>query len=56
MRLLAKKNIIYLLLSIFDVNIPLIYSEGREKVLKQLKEEIEKALKGKSFPFITSTY
>jgi hypothetical protein len=38
----------YSLLGIFDVYMPLIYSEGRERVLKRLREEIDKALKGKS--------
>jgi hypothetical protein len=43
----------YSLLSIFDVNMPLIYGEGREKALKRLKEEIDKASKGRSFSFDT---
>ena len=38
----------YSLLGIFDVHMPLIYGEGREKALKRLREEIDKALKGKS--------
>ena len=46
----------YSLLGIFDVNMPLIYGEGKEKALKRLKEEIEKASKGRSFSSITSTY
>ena len=41
----------YSLLSIFDVNMPLIYGEGQEKALKRLREEIDKASKGTlSFP------
>ncbi|KAH6673053.1 hypothetical protein B0J14DRAFT_654782 [Halenospora varia] len=36
----------YSLLGIFDVNMPLIYGEGREKALKRLREEIDKASKG----------
>jgi hypothetical protein len=35
---------------------PLIYGEGREKALKRLREEIDKASKGKSFSRITSSY
>jgi len=38
----------YSLLGIFDVNMPLIYGEGRERALKRLREEIDKALKGRS--------
>ena len=37
----------YSLLGIFDVYIPLIYGEGREKAFKRLREEIDKASKGK---------
>ncbi|KAM3066459.1 hypothetical protein ACMFMG_012044 [Clarireedia jacksonii] len=36
----------YSLLGIFDVNIPLIYSEGKDKALQRLREEIDKASKG----------
>ena len=39
----------YSLLGIFDVNMPLIYSEGKERALQRLREEIDKALKGRSF-------
>jgi hypothetical protein len=46
----------YSLLCIFDVNISLIYGEGREKVLKRLREEVEKASKGRSFTLVTGTY
>ncbi|CZR52934.1 related to calcium-independent phospholipase A2 [Phialocephala subalpina] len=42
----CKEDMAYSLLGIFDVNMPLIYGEGREKALKRLKEEIEKASKG----------
>jgi hypothetical protein len=34
----------YSLLGIFDVSMPLIYGEGREKAFKRLQEEIEKPL------------
>src|ERR1700710_3266763 len=51
----CKEDIVYSLLGIFDVNMPLIYGEGREKALKRLKEEIEKASKGRSLSPITST-
>jgi hypothetical protein len=44
----------YSLLGIFDVSMPLIYGEGREKALRRLREEIDKALKGKLFSSITS--
>ncbi|KAG4431661.1 hypothetical protein IFR05_012864, partial [Cadophora sp. M221] len=36
----------YSLLGIFDVNMPLIYSEGKDKAMQRLREEIEKASKG----------
>jgi hypothetical protein len=36
----------YSLLGIFDVSMLLIYSEGGEKAFKQLREEIDKPLKG----------
>jgi hypothetical protein len=37
----------YSLLGIFDVHMPLIYGEGRDKAFKRLQEEIDKASKGK---------
>jgi hypothetical protein len=46
----------YSLLGIFDVNMPLIYGEGQEKALKRLREEIDKASKGRSFSSATATY
>ncbi|KAH8598606.1 hypothetical protein B0O99DRAFT_567078 [Bisporella sp. PMI_857] len=36
----------YSLLGIFDVNMSLIYSEGRDRALQRLREEIDKASKG----------
>jgi len=36
----------YSLLGIFDIQMPLLYGEGREKALKRLREEINKALNG----------
>jgi hypothetical protein len=41
----------YSLLGIFDVKMPLIYSEGKDKALRRLREEIDKASKGKFFLF-----
>jgi len=46
----------YSLLGIFNVYMPLIYGKGREKALRRLWEEIDKALKGKSFSLITSSH
>ena len=37
----------YSLLGIFDVSIPLIYGEGKEKAYKRLQEEIEKNYRGR---------
>jgi heterokaryon incompatibility protein (HET) len=42
----------YSLLGIFDVYMPLIYGEGRENAFKRLREEIDKASKGRSLPMI----
>jgi hypothetical protein len=36
----------YSLLGIFDINMPLIYSEGKDKATKRLQEEIDKASRG----------
>jgi hypothetical protein len=36
----------YSLLGMSNVYMPLIYGEGRENVLKRLREEIDKPLKG----------
>jgi hypothetical protein len=45
----------YSLLGIFDVHMPLIYSEGKDKAWQRLQEEIDKASKGRFFSFIIST-
>ncbi len=37
----------YSLLGIFDVTMPLIYGEGKEKAYKRLQEEIDKVYKGR---------
>lgn len=39
----------YSLLGIFDISLPLIYSEGKDRAMQRLREEIEKASKGRSF-------
>jgi hypothetical protein len=44
---IRKEDKAYSLLGIFDVYMPLIYGEGREKAFKRLQEEIDKASKGK---------
>ncbi|KAH9203401.1 P-loop containing nucleoside triphosphate hydrolase protein [Leptodontidium sp. 2 PMI_412] len=41
-----QEDMAYSLLGIFDVNMPLIYSEGKDKALQRLREEIDKASKG----------
>jgi hypothetical protein len=46
----------YSLLGIFDVNMPLIYSEGKDKAMNRLREEIDKASKGTSFSSAISTF
>jgi hypothetical protein len=46
-----KEDMAYSLLGIFDVNMPLIYGEGNEKAFRRLREEIEKASKGRFLYF-----
>ena len=41
-----KEDKAYSLLGVFDVYMPLIYSEGTENAFKRLREEIDKPLKG----------
>ena len=41
-----KEDKAYSLLGIFDVHMPLIYGEGREKAFNRLREEIDRASKG----------
>lgn len=43
-----EEDMAYSLLGIFDVHMPLIYGEGREKAQKRLREEVLKAVKGKN--------
>lgn len=42
-----EEDMAYSLFGIFDVHMPLIYGEGREKAQKRLQEEVQKAIKGK---------
>jgi hypothetical protein len=47
----------YALLGIFDIKMPLIYSEGKERAMRRLREEIEKNVKGRlCFSCWTSEY
>ncbi|CAI6092175.1 unnamed protein product [Clonostachys chloroleuca] len=41
-----EEDIVYSLLGIFDIHMPLLYGEGREKAQKRLLEEVQKAVKG----------
>jgi hypothetical protein len=50
-----KEDTAYSLLGIFDIYMPLIYGEGKDKALKRLREEIDKSSKGKLFSSITSS-
>lgn len=43
-----EEDMAYSLLGIFDVNIPPLYGEGKEKALSRLREAIDKNLKGES--------
>jgi Heterokaryon incompatibility protein (HET) len=42
-----EEDKVYSLLGIFDVHMPLIYGEGKQKAFKRLREEIDRASKGK---------
>ena len=50
-----KEDMAYALLGIFDVDMPLIYGEGRERAFKRLREEIDKTSKGRCFTLIKGT-
>ena len=43
---MRREDKAYSLLGIFDIQMPLLYGEGREKALKRLREEIDKASNG----------
>ena len=43
----------YCLLGIFDVSMPLIYGEGKERAFRRLQEEIHKSYKGTKLSFIS---
>lgn len=43
-----EEDVAYSLLGIFDIHMPLIYGEGREKALVRLHKEIKESLKAKS--------
>lgn len=46
----------YSLLGIFDVNMPLLYGEGKDSAMKRLRKEIDKASKSTCFSSIISTF
>ncbi len=50
-----KEDKAYSLLGIFNVYMPLIYGEGKDKAMQRLREEIEKASKGTFFSFVIET-
>jgi hypothetical protein len=41
----------YSLFGIFDVQMPLLYGEGRVKAFQRLRDAIDKPFKGKSYPY-----
>jgi Heterokaryon incompatibility protein (HET) len=51
-----KEDKAYSLLGIFDVSMPLIYGEGREKAFKRLREEIDKVSEGEPSPPIAMAH
>lgn len=44
-----REDMAYSLLGLFDISMPLIYGEGRERAFTRLREEIDKASKGESY-------
>ena len=52
----CKEDKAYSLLGICDVYMPLIYGEGRDNAFKRLREETDKASKGKSLSRITCVH
>jgi hypothetical protein len=44
-----EEDEVYSLLGIFDVSMPVIYGEGKDKASRRLEEEIHKSYKGKLF-------
>ena len=46
----------YSLLGIFDIQIPLLYGDGREKAFKRLREEIDKSSNGRAQHFGLISY
>ena len=47
----CEEDIAYSFLGIFDVYMPLIYGEGRENAVGQLREAIDRKEKGTLFSF-----
>jgi hypothetical protein len=50
-----KEDKAYSLLGIFDVYMPLIYGEGKDRALRRLQEEVDKASRGTSFSSVIKT-
>jgi hypothetical protein len=46
-----KEDKAYSLMGIFDIHIPLIYGEGRERAFKRLRDEIQNSLKSKFYHY-----
>ncbi|KAH6658618.1 hypothetical protein BKA67DRAFT_656789 [Truncatella angustata] len=42
----VEEDMVYSLLGMFDVHMPLIYGEGREKAQERLRRKVQKAVKG----------
>ncbi|KAH6718314.1 hypothetical protein BKA61DRAFT_717089 [Leptodontidium sp. MPI-SDFR-AT-0119] len=51
-----KEDKAYLLLGIFDVYMPLIYGEGKDRALARLREEIDKASRGSNHEDFSVTF
>jgi hypothetical protein len=50
---IRKEDKAYSLLGVFDIYMPLIYGEGGESAFRRLREEINKASKGKLLTSVT---
>jgi len=51
-----EEDMAYSLSGIFNVHMPVLYGEGRQKALRRLREEAQKVVKGKVYYSRTSTH
>ncbi|KAI1297975.1 kinesin light chain 1 [Xylaria venustula] len=51
-----EEDMVYSLLGIFDVHMPLVYGEGRQKARRRLREEAQKVVKGTGYDSFSITF